>query len=44
MKITDFVILKLIGKGSYGKIYLVSHKITRSIYALKIIPKRVIIK
>jgi serine/threonine protein kinase len=37
--ITDFNIIKKIGKGSFGKIYLVEHKKTKVKYALKAINK-----
>ena len=37
--ITDFNIIKKIGKGSFGKIYLVEHKTTKVKYALKAINK-----
>jgi len=34
----DFDYLKVIGRGSVGKVLLVRHKRTRQIYALKIVP------
>ena len=39
----DFLILKLIGKGSYGKVYLVKKKDDGIIYAMKILKKKDII-
>ena len=33
----DFSILKVLGKGAYGKVYLVRRKETKDLYALKII-------
>ena len=38
-KKTDFEYIKELGEGSYGQVYLVSHKKTKAIYALKIIDK-----
>ncbi|KAF8889279.1 kinase-like domain-containing protein [Infundibulicybe gibba] len=39
MKLDDLDVLKLIGAGGSGKVYLVKHKITGGLYALKVIPK-----
>ena len=39
-KITDFEILKELGSGSYGNVYLVKHKKTGAEYAIKAIDKR----
>jgi serine/threonine protein kinase len=36
---TDFEILKVIGRGSYGKVFLVNHYKTNKIYAMKSIKK-----
>jgi aurora kinase len=38
-KITDFEILKELGSGSFGKVYLVKHKETKAEYAIKAIDK-----
>jgi len=38
-KVTDFDIIKELGVGSFGKVYLVSHKKTKHIFALKSIDK-----
>ena len=35
----DFKIIKLIGKGSYGSVYLVSYNKNNSIYAMKVYKK-----
>ncbi|KAI9501277.1 kinase-like domain-containing protein, partial [Coemansia spiralis] len=35
----DFDVLKLIGKGGYGMVYLVQHKQTRKHYAMKVLRK-----
>jgi len=37
MSIEDYQILKELGKGAYGKVYLVSSKSTQDIFAMKII-------
>ena len=37
--ISDFNVLKLIGKGAYGKVFLVEHKETNIFYAMKQINK-----
>lgn len=39
-KITDFEILKELGNGSFGNVYLVKHKVTGAEYAIKAIDKR----
>ena len=39
-KISDFQISKELGAGSFGHVYLVSHKITKAQYAIKAIDKR----
>ena len=42
--ISDFTLLQVIGKGSYGKVYLVKKKDTQRHYALKILKKEEIIR
>ena len=39
-KITDFKIIKELGAGSFGHVYLVRHKVTNADYAIKAIDKR----
>ena len=39
-KITDFQIIKELGAGSFGHVYLVTHKVTKVQYAIKAIDKR----
>ncbi|XP_072323741.1 serine/threonine-protein kinase Sgk3 isoform X3 [Scyliorhinus torazame] len=41
---TDFAFLKLIGKGSFGKVLLAKHKIDGKFYAIKVLHKKVILK
>ena len=40
VKITDFDIIKELGSGSFGNVYLVHHKVTKAEYAIKAIDKR----
>lgn len=40
----DFTILKVVGRGAYGKVYLVTHNLTGKVYAMKSILKDLIIK
>ena len=40
----DFLILKVIGRGSFGKVYLVRKKDTGIAYAMKILKKDQLIK
>ena len=39
-KISDFELIKDLGAGSFGRVYLVSHKTTKCKYALKAIDKK----
>lgn len=43
-KPTDFEFLKLIGKGSFGKVLLARHNSEGKIYAVKVLSKKVILK
>lgn len=38
----DFEIIRLLGKGEYGKVLLVQKKVTKQLYAMKILKKRLI--
>ena len=40
----DFKLLKVIGRGSYGKVYMVEFRETGEIFAMKSIKKEVVIK
>ncbi|KAJ5257113.1 hypothetical protein N7478_013217 [Penicillium angulare] len=41
---SDFSILKLIGKGTFGQVYQVKKKDTERVYAMKVLSKKVIIQ
>ena len=43
-KASDFEFLKVIGKGSFGKVYSARHKAEDTIYAVKVLNKKMIIK
>ena len=42
ISINDFEIIRLLGKGEYGKVLLVQKKFTTELFALKILKKKVI--
>ena len=41
---SDFLILKVIGRGSYGKVYMVNYIANNQVYAMKSIKKEIIVK
>eukprot|EP01119_Soliformovum_irregulare_P009135 TRINITY_DN2228_c0_g1_i1.p1 TRINITY_DN2228_c0_g1~~TRINITY_DN2228_c0_g1_i1.p1 ORF type:complete len:451 (+),score=96.83 TRINITY_DN2228_c0_g1_i1:22-1353(+) len=43
-KLEDFTVLKVIGKGGYGKVYQVQDKLGKEIYAMKVLRKDFLIK
>lgn len=43
-KFSDFTLLKLVGKGTFGKVFQVIHRQTQKLYAMKCIRKDVILK
>lgn len=43
-KLEDFVIKKMIGKGSFGKVFLVENSTDKHLYAMKCIRKDVILE
>ena len=43
VKLQDFIIMKMVGKGTFGKVYLVQNMHTRNIYAMKCIRKDIVI-
>ena len=44
LSLDDFLLLNVIGKGSYGKVLLVRKKDDQNIYAMKILKKKNMIK
>jgi serine/threonine protein kinase len=44
MTINDFQIIKVVGKGSYGKVLLVKKNEDGKIYAMKVLKKKHMIK
>ena len=44
MQKSDFKILRTVGRGTYGKVYLVQHNVTEQIYAMKSVQKELLIK
>lgn len=44
VKPSDFEFLKVIGKGTFGKVLLAKHKAENQIYAVKVLQKKMIIK
>jgi serine/threonine protein kinase len=43
-KPSDFEFLSVIGKGSFGKVYMAKHKFENKIYAIKVLKKEAIIR
>jgi serine/threonine protein kinase len=44
VQLTDFIIKKVIDKGSFGKVFLVQHNKTGKLYAMKRLNKDVILQ
>ncbi|XP_044537228.1 rho-associated protein kinase 1-like [Gracilinanus agilis] len=44
MKVEDYEVVKLIGRGAFGEIQLVRHKSTKKVYAMKVLSKFRMIK
>lgn len=44
LTVDDFSILKLVGKGSYGKVLLVNKKDDSKVYAMKVLKKKNMVK
>lgn len=43
-RLQEFQILRMIGKGTFGKVYLVQHITTKQIYAMKCIRKDIVVE
>lgn len=41
---SDFEFLKVIGKGSFGKVLLAKHRVEAKVYAVKVLQKQAIMK
>jgi serine/threonine protein kinase len=39
MKVEDFSMIKVIGRGAFGEVQLVRHKSTLKVYAMKLLSK-----
>ncbi|XP_014259606.1 rho-associated protein kinase 2 isoform X2 [Cimex lectularius] len=44
MKVDDFTLIKVIGRGAFGEVQLVRHKSTQKVYAMKLLSKFEMIK
>ena len=44
MKIEDFTLLKVIGKGSYATVMLCTHNETDEVYAIKMLDKNYLVE
>lgn len=42
-RLQDFEIKKMLGKGAFGKVFLVQHRVNQKIYAMKCIRKDVVL-
>ena len=43
-QLDDFTIKKMIGKGTFGKVFLVEHNVTKKLFAMKCIRKDIILE
>ena len=44
MNVDDFILVKVIGRGAFGKVYMVKKRDTGKIYAMKTLKKEHILK
>nr|CAH0106470.1 unnamed protein product [Daphnia galeata] len=44
VKVDDFLVIKVIGRGAFGQVQLVRHKSTKKVYAMKLLSKFEMIK
>jgi len=44
MRVDDFILLKCMGRGAFGEVQLVRHKMTKQVYAMKTLSKFEMIK
>lgn len=44
INLEDFTIMKVIGRGTFGKVYMVKKKDTNEIYAMKVLKKEEIVE
>lgn len=44
MGLVDFVTLKLVGKGAFGKVLLVKKRDTQRLYAMKVLSKEMLVQ
>ena len=43
-KLEDFILIRIVGKGTFGKVFQCQHKVSKKIYAMKCIRKDVVLE
>lgn len=38
--VSNYEVIKLIGEGAFGQVYLVQHHVTNQLYAMKVVDKK----